>query len=424
MQRTRMQSTIHRNLLFHLLLLFFFSTVLPLFPLHAQPLRQNMDELSTFESDHYRIHTTVPREEARFYARHMDTVFEEYTERFQALTGQEKIHENMDLYLFRTQDEYSRYMEKFGIKAALTGGMYFQQGNYKGLATFTRRKIRSISETFSTLQHEGFHQFAAAYIGIDLPIWANEGIAQYFEDGIVIEGERMRLGILNKRRIRRVKQALQEGTILPFSNLLNMSPQRWQREIMTDRSKAQVAYAQSWAMVYFLINAEQRYRKAFVKYLQLIRDGSSSRDAFEETFKTDNPKAFRKAWEKYARKMSPGPVAVTEARLNFLGRALHFFNKEGKEIPDDVDELRRILQRARFRATFVTNKIRTTYNAQNDKNFEYPMPDGDSRQFEMLAPEKEKLPPRITAKDLSPRPTLAWYENANGKIMYDIIWEE
>jgi hypothetical protein len=30
------------------------------------------------------------------------------------------------------------------------------------------------------VQHEGFHQFVAQVIRGDMPIWANEGLAEYF----------------------------------------------------------------------------------------------------------------------------------------------------------------------------------------------------------------------------------------------------
>ena len=40
------------------------------------------------------------------------------------------------------------------------------------------------ARTWHTVQHEGFHQFAHVVIRGDLPIWVNEGLAEYFGEAV------------------------------------------------------------------------------------------------------------------------------------------------------------------------------------------------------------------------------------------------
>ena len=42
--------------------------------------------------------------------------------------------------------------------------------------------------TWHTVQHEGFHQFAHAVIGGDIPTWLNEGLAEYFGEALFTGG--------------------------------------------------------------------------------------------------------------------------------------------------------------------------------------------------------------------------------------------
>src|SRR2546426_8860983 len=46
-----------------------------------------------------------------------------------------------------------------------------------------------------TLAHEGFHQFLGYELGLQVPVWLNEGMAQYFETSDVVKG-RLRTGLI------------------------------------------------------------------------------------------------------------------------------------------------------------------------------------------------------------------------------------
>ena len=157
--------------------------------------RAGIPRLYTFTSRHYTIKTNLPRTEAAVFGRHMDIVFQEYTKRFRFLGA---VSENkMPLYLFQTKDQYQTFLGQHGINASHSGGMFFMRPQIRGLATWIQDRPRS--QIFAVLQHEGFHQFAQRFFGTSLPVWANEGLAQYFEDGIFVQ-QRMILGQRHERR--------------------------------------------------------------------------------------------------------------------------------------------------------------------------------------------------------------------------------
>ena len=51
---------------------------------------------------------------------------------------------------------------------------------------------------WQVLAHEGFHQFLGYELGLDVPVWLNEGMAQYFETSYIAYG-RLRTGLVSSQ---------------------------------------------------------------------------------------------------------------------------------------------------------------------------------------------------------------------------------
>ena len=85
------------------------------------------------------------------------------------------ITQKLPFYLFtREQDYYN------------AGGPEGSAGvfNPNTLTLMAVADLRSDLHTWNTVQHEGFHQFAHAYISDNLPIWSSEGLAEYFGEDV------------------------------------------------------------------------------------------------------------------------------------------------------------------------------------------------------------------------------------------------
>lgn len=374
-------------------------------------------EMAQYQSNHYVIQTELPREEAAPFGRHMDAVFAEYSQRFKDFGPRQK--PTMPLYLLKDNESYLRFLGSYGINGANTGGMFFVTPKVQGLATFVRG--RSMTQTFMVLQHEGFHQFAFHCIGPQLPVWVNEGLAQYFEDGILI-GERMNLGMANGRRIASVRSAMKSGRVVDFDRLLSMSDKEWHQIVSRGDQEATLLYDQSWLIAHFLINSDQRIRAAFEKYLHLVADRHDSADAFRKAFETDSTVAFRARWEDYAAKLEPDAMAVAMDRMLFLGEALRFLKKRDDRMPQSTEALRTTLQKMNFRATRQEIGRTMTISASDETLYRYTASNGSQAMFRMLPAEKPDLLPRIFAPGISPEPTLAWRRDPDGELIAEFVF--
>ena len=378
-----------------------------------------MGELQTYRSERYVIHTDLPRAEAAEYARHMDATFDAFARRFDGLG--EPIDHRLALYLFRDAGRYAAFLSGKEIDSTNSGGMFFVRGDKQGLAIWVGDRPRA--ELFSTLQHEGFHQFAWNRVGDRLPIWLNEGLAQYFEDALLIDGD-LRTGMREPENIERVREALQTGNALPLDRLTRLTGDDWARTLTSDPDRAALLYAQSWSLAYFLIHGrEGRYRSRLDDYLAKLAAGRPHDAALRAAFGTDGLGEAQDPWEAYARQQQPDPLNIAKWRLEFLAAALAFLDERDEAMPTSMRELRADLQRRKFTLTRTSRGLTQKLEATNDELFRYPLRDrGDrgnqgSRGFELLEPSRAGLPPRVVAAGLDPKPTLVWSRDERGALV-------
>lgn len=370
------------------------------------------DDLTQYSSRFYTIHTNLPKSQAKTYGLHMDRTFAEYSRRFHSFRRRSR--QSMPLYLLQTRSQYIALMNHFGFNASASGGMFFYSKDANGLATWVEGP--SPSTTLETLQHEGFHQFAHAYIGRNLPIWVNEGLAEYFGDGLIV-GKKMTLGLATQQRVTTVQRAIREATAIEFDQLLDITSEQWHQNMLDGSPRGSLQYHQSWSVAYFLIHGDRgRYRNAFEQYLKLVSTGRHSATAFRQAFRTDNTTAFRKRWEAFVLDLEPDAFTTAVARIRFLGRGLKSLHENNKNIPTTLDNLRKALVRINFRLKGNSHGREIIMSAKDDSMYAFMRPNGTQDQFELLEPEASGLLPRIVARGLRPQPTLIWSKAKNGKL--------
>ena len=118
----------------------------------------------------------------------------------------------------------------------------------------------------STVVHEATHQIAFN-CGLqtrlsDVPYWLSEGIAMYFETPDLNSSRGWRgLGSINRSRLAGFRRYLRSRPADSLSTLLGSEDR------LRDPKSAPAAYAESWALVYFLTT---RYPQQFVAYLEMM----------------------------------------------------------------------------------------------------------------------------------------------------------
>lgn len=369
--------------------------------------------LRSYRSEHYVIHTDLPRAAVVPYGRHADRMYREYRQRLTGYGGEEGAP--MPLYLFQTRAAYRLFLEHQGVPADHSAGMFFVRGERRGLALFLEEKTPG--QVFAVLQHEGFHQFAWQYLSPALPVWVNEGLAQYFEDGVFTE-RTVYLGQANARRIRLVRSAIEQGQVMPLQELFAVSGDSWSHALQHHTDRSALLYAQAWSVVHFLVHGhQQRYRQPLDQYLRLISTGRDPAVAFREAFGATDVRTLEHRWLDHARHQQPDALAHTVLHMEVLGAALRHLKEENERMPRSIADLRQQLRRRGFVLQHRTPGVALVYHADQEDLFRYRRANGSVGELMLLEAAHADLPPRLRAPGLRPEPTLTWARDEQGRLM-------
>jgi hypothetical protein len=289
--------------------------------------------LKQYESKYYLIHTDLPPLEAREAKVRMTRMAEEYLLRTAGFSGQ--IQERLPFYLYKNRADYEQ-----------AGGIENSGGIFDGqrlIALTLRREDGVISlSTWHIVQHEGFHQFAHAVINSDLPMWADEGLAEYFGEGL-FTGDGFVTGLIPQSRLIRVQKLLAEARAKPLDEFLAISREQWNTKI------EMAHYDQAWSFVHFLAHGEDgRLQKAFTNYMRDVGRGDEPEKCYNRYLKTipDLEKRWRDWWinlpdhptaEGYAR-ATLGILTSFLGRAHAQGQAFASFDDLTKTSPDNLKQ--------------------------------------------------------------------------------------
>ena len=264
--------------------------------------------LKRYEGRYYIINTDLTGDDLREADLRMTRMAEEYKKRTEGFSG--TIGHKFPFFLFRDINDYHA-----------AGGMEGTAGVFDPNTDtlMAHAGERSTAYTWSVVQHEGFHQFARSVIGGELPIWVNEGMAEYFGEGI-FTGDGFVTGYIPPKRLAHVKEQLEQKKFKPIKDMMLLSHERWNKEMSGEN------YDQAWTMVQFLAHAENgKYQGAFVKFMRAIATGQQWDAAWVGSF--GSAEGFEKKWSDYWMRMDEDPTAdlyaraVTETITGVLGRA-------------------------------------------------------------------------------------------------------
>lgn len=270
------------------------------------------DSLRRYETPYYTMMTDLDEEQAKEAAIRMTRMAEEYFNRTREFSG--RINNKLPFFLFSDEGDY--------LRAGGTPGSagVFMGSNFHGFRLMAVARRGANAQTWHVVQHEGFHQFAHAVIGGDLPIWVNEGLAEYFGESI-FTGDGFVTGVIPPWRLKRLKEGLGGVSYLPVGAMMLITHDQWNRVL------SHHYYDQAWSMVHFLAHAEDgKYQAAFVKFMRGVSNGMNWRAAWMGSF--GDPAGFEQRWREYWLAMPDNPTedlyvrAAAERLTSFLARAV------------------------------------------------------------------------------------------------------
>ena len=389
-------------------------------------------------SRHYAIRSDLPPEQTKAYADHLDVMYDEFVRRLVDRTGlRRQSPEHPTVLMFRSQQDYLDTLRtQFGVNGTGSAGMFFVTARGAGLAFWTDGVPRQ--RVLHVVQHEGFHQFAYAFFGNELPPWLNEGLAEFFGESVV-EGTRVIVGQASPASVATVRRAVESGSHIPFLEILAMDKDRWNANVRGGTAATQ--YPQSWSMVHYLVYGENGvHERCFSDMLRRLNAGTRPIDALKQSLNivSDREVAeFESRWKAYALALKPGAYVAARARLEFLAEGLREAWAKG-ERPADLAALKAALRESGFRYSTGSHGQQATLDAADDANF--TVPDDDVNRgpvtFELVAQKPPKgakarkleedhpTPPMLRTRGLRPNDVgIAWERDAAdpSRFGYDIV---
>jgi hypothetical protein len=253
--------------------------------------------LPAYEGRYYVMHTDLSGDDLREADLRMNRMVEEYRARTKDFSG--ALGHKFPFFLFRNPEDYY-------AAGGAPGSAGIFNPNTDTLMAIAGRKTGAY--TWSVVQHEGFHQFARSVIGGQIPIWVNEGLAEYFGEGL-FTGDGFVTGVIPPERLVRVKQQLRTRQFRPIKEMMLLAHADWNQDL------SMVNYDQAWSMVQFLAHGGNgMYQQAFIGFMRTIATGQQWDRAWLANF--GSAEGFEKKWRDYWLKLPDDPTPDLYARAD------------------------------------------------------------------------------------------------------------
>lgn len=270
--------------------------------------------LKAYPGKYYVIHTDLDANAVREADIRMTAMAEEYHRRTSAFGG--VIRGKLPFCLFQREEDYRAAGGMAGSAGMYNGGRKLLMAHAGGGSAGDR--------LWHVVQHEGWHQFVHMVIGGNMPLWLNEGMAEYFAQALWT-GDGFVIGLAPPQRVKRIQGDIRDKKLLDFLDMLTVKSEEWNKAVLA--GKAQVYYDQSWSMVHFLVHGEDgKCRRGFEDFIRDIGRGADWKTSFQARFGR-NIQAFQKRYEDWWTACKPEltePLyvkAVVQTLAGFAGRA-------------------------------------------------------------------------------------------------------
>lgn len=207
--------------------------------------------------------------------------------------------------VFKSEGSY----KPFKVNPNVAG--YFQPGEDVNYITLTSEKSDD-DQPFRTIFHEYVHLLVENTMGGTVPLWFNEGLAEYYSTfDITDENRKVILGDLVRNHV----LYLREQKLLPLRTLFAVD---YKSPYYNEGNKMNIFYAESWMLMHYLLQGEsQKRRPQLARFIDLIRSNLSVDEAFQQAFQISLD-AFEKNFKSYVQGAKYMATAVTfEKKLDF-----------------------------------------------------------------------------------------------------------
>ena len=237
--------------------------------------------LRRFDTPYYVVHTDLPQEGAAEAVVRMTRLGDELRQRTRELGFNGRIEQRLPFFLYARHADF----------LAATGEPQTSAGVFLGDRLVAAATDARGSAAWHVVQHESFHQFAAATTGTELPAWLNEGLGEYFGEAL-FTGDGYTTGVVPAWRLKRVRRSIEGDRFAPLAGFAHASQDEWNRDMTLDH------YDQAWSLVQFLLHGDAgKHHGLVVRYVRLLGAGKAARVAWNEAF--GGLPNLEKDWKRY-----------------------------------------------------------------------------------------------------------------------------
>jgi len=352
-----------------------------------------------FRTRSFRVYSDLPRLQAAALSEHADVVYDAMERVFVGFPDQSGT--DPLLFLMETREGLDELMlDRLGVGAggrsrfAITErgcGIGVWAGDLEQRAV--ERELRRVA----------FSMVYGTRLRGRTPEWVAYGLQEYFVRGWVVR-RKFRLGIVERSDAMATRSVLMADGFAPLSAFVAEGGDGWMQASGVD---ADVASLQAWAVVHFLMEGESsRYRKRFLRYLELCVDGWDHSRAWAQVFGEGAVaiEHFEAAWGEWLAEIEPDPISVARDRMRLWAIGLEELHGRGEEV-GSLEAMRARLDELGWSGTITLAGEDWALSARETEWFE--LPSGfDEATFRSGSPGE---PQSITLGGLrGVRPTLRW----------------
>jgi tetratricopeptide (TPR) repeat protein len=179
--------------------------------------------------------------------------------------------------VFKSDSSYVPFKPLYNGKPSNVSG-YFQPGEDVNYITLTSEKREE--NPYAVIFHEYSHLIVGNNMG-DPPVWFNEGLAEYYSTFDVANGDKkITLGIPVSNHVYLLRERF-----MPLESLLRVTHDD---PAYNERDKQGIFYAESWALVHYLLQGNKGQRVAeLARFSALLTAGKPLAESFQQAFQMD-----------------------------------------------------------------------------------------------------------------------------------------
>jgi len=178
------------------------------------------------------------------------------------------------IFVFRDAASFQPYDRTYNGRPLDSGGYFL----FRQFANYVAINANQHGDERAIIYHEYIH-YVMHNNYADLPVWLHEGLAEYYSTFLVARNE-ARIGLPIPEHVLWLRQ----HSLIPLATLFAVDERSPE---YNESSRRGAFYAESWALVHYLISGSPERRRQASEYLRLAQAGTPPEQLLARTFGSD-----------------------------------------------------------------------------------------------------------------------------------------